>query len=178
MELYVTRHGQTDFNARGLVCGATTDIPLTDVGREQAHSLQGELEGIQIDQVLVSPMLRARQTADLALAGRSVAMEIEPRLIEFNFGTYEGVRVDDPDFVALRANFAFRYPEGESLLEAVARVYSVIEELPQRFPDKAVLLVCHGAISRIVRSYFVSQTDHEFHTWQMPNCALLHFTMD
>lgn len=177
MDLYVTRHGQTEYNERGLVCGATTDIPLNEVGRQQAEGLRAELEGVVIDHVLVSPLLRARQTAEIALSGRNVPVEVEPRLIELDFGTFEGVRVDDPEFVKLRANFAFQYPEGESLLHAAARVYAVIDELPQRFGDDTVLFVCHGAISRIAKSYFTSQTDADFHGFAMPNCGLLHFTL-
>lgn len=177
MDIYVARHGQTDFNVRGLVCGATTDIPLTETGKQQARGLRQQLEGVHLDQALVSPLLRARQTAEIALSERCIPVEVEPRLIELNFGTYEGVRVDDPGFVKERANFVFRYPEGESLLRAAHRIYSVIDELPQRFPDQSVLLVCHGAVTRIIRSYFVSQTDEEFHTHFIDNCQLLHFTL-
>ena len=62
MKFYVTRHGQTAWNRENLVCGIT-DLPLDETGREQARQTAQKLKDTHLDRVIVSPLLRARQTA-------------------------------------------------------------------------------------------------------------------
>lgn len=178
MELYVARHGQTAYNVERRACGGMTDISLTEQGRRQAKKLGETLREISIDKVIVSPMKRAQETASIALEGRGFTFEIEERIREHCFGSFEGCLVDDEEFSHMRWNPAFRFPEGgESLFQVATRVYSFLDELAQRYPDQTVLLVCHGAIGRIIYSYFTSLTDEELHTFLMSNCELLHFSL-
>lgn len=178
MELYVVRHGQTAYNAENRACGGMTDIPLAPKGREQARLLGETLRDISFDKVIVSPMVRAQETAALALDGRGFEFETDERIIEHRFGSFEGCQIDDEEFWRLRWNPAYRFPEGgESLFQVVARVYCLLDELPQRFPHQTVLLVCHGAISRVIYSYYESLTDQELKEFFMPNCGLLHFSV-
>mgnify|MGYP002801243846 CR=1 FL=1 len=62
MKLYVTRHGETAWNRENIVCGVT-DIPLNETGMEQAKATAQKLRDTPLDRVIVSPLLRARQTA-------------------------------------------------------------------------------------------------------------------
>ena len=64
MRFYVTRHGQTAWNRENIVCGIT-DLPLDETGVEQARQTAQRLKDTPIDRVIVSPLLRARQTAEL-----------------------------------------------------------------------------------------------------------------
>ncbi len=64
-ELVLVRHGQTEWNISGQHTGRS-DIPLTDMGRQQALALKGKLDGYQFESVLTSPLSRARDTAELA----------------------------------------------------------------------------------------------------------------
>ena len=66
MKIFVARHGQTQWNADNKVCGRT-DIPLTEVGLQQAEKLADNAEGKDIDIIVVSPMIRARQTKALPI---------------------------------------------------------------------------------------------------------------
>lgn len=178
MELYVARHGQTSYNVENRACGGLVDIPLTACGREQARNLGETLRDIPFDKVIVSPMIRARQTAELALEGRGFTFEIDDRIKEHCFGSFEGCPVDDEEFCRLRWNAAYKFPDGgESLFQVATRVYSFLDELAQRCPEQTVLLVCHGAIGRIIYSYFTSLTDEELQGFSMSNCQLLHFSL-
>ena len=69
MKLYVTRHGETAWNRENIVCGVT-DIPLNETGMEQAKATAQKLRDTPLDRVIVSPLLRARQTAALISQGR------------------------------------------------------------------------------------------------------------
>ena len=57
-----------------------------------------------------------------------------------------------------RKNFAFRYPGGESMMQTACRVYNLLDEIRKRDKDKTVLLVSHGGICRVIRSYFTDMT--------------------
>ena len=88
MKLYVTRHGQTAWNRENIVCGVT-DLPLDETGMEQARETARKLKDTPIDRVIVSPLLRARQTAALICEGRDLPVMIDPRIKEQNYGVYE-----------------------------------------------------------------------------------------
>ncbi|MDE7205221.1 MAG: histidine phosphatase family protein, partial [Lachnospiraceae bacterium] len=89
-KVYFTRHGQTVWNVENKICGAT-DIALTELGHEQARALGKKIldEGLCIDEILYSPLVRARDTA-FELAGiTGIPAREEMRLKEQNFGKYE-----------------------------------------------------------------------------------------
>jgi broad specificity phosphatase PhoE len=90
MVLYVTRHGETNFNAQGRYAGST-DVPLNETGIKQARELAGRLSGMKFDVVVSSPMLRARQTADIVCAELGMEYIIYPQFAERNVGVYEGL---------------------------------------------------------------------------------------
>lgn len=179
MELYVARHGQTAYNAEELACGGQTDIPLTEVGKAQARELGEKLVGIPIDVVIASPLMRAQETARIAVssAKQDPFFLTDSHIKEHCFGAYEGVDMKDPVFSEIRWEASYRFDGGESLFDLAARVYPFLESLPRRFPDKTVLLVCHGAVARMISSYYKSFTAEEFRSFWMGNCDLLHFSV-
>ena len=65
-----------------------------------------------------------------------------------------------------------RYPGGESVLEVAHRIYSLLDEIPQKYPGETVLLVCHGAVSRVVHTYFEDIDEEAFHHYSLGNCQL------
>ena len=69
MALYVARHGQTQWNAENRICGRT-DLPLNEVGLQQASALAEKAADCHLDVIVASPMLRARQTAELLFPDR------------------------------------------------------------------------------------------------------------
>lgn len=176
MDIYVTRHGETEFNKLDLVCGGLTDIPLAQEGRAQAESLSVEIKDLPITKIIVSPLLRARQTASILSGGR-IPVIVDDRLIEEKFGSYEGGPLYDKKFVELRRNFAYIFPGGESLLLLAHRLYALLDEIPVRWPGDTLLLVCHGAAARMIHTYFNSMSNEEFYNFHMQNCALNHYVI-
>lgn len=168
MKVYAARHGQTQWNLEDKVCGRT-DLPLTELGLEQARLLAQRTKDLDLDIIISSPMLRARQTAapTAALHGREIL--VDERLIEQDYGIYEGVSRFDEGFLANKRHFAFRYPGGESMMDVAHRVYGLLEELREKYAGKNVLLVCHGGVCRVIRTYFEDMTNEEYFHYSEEN---------
>ena len=165
--LYVVRHGETSWNALNKVLGRT-DIPLDAKGRDQALELARSLRGAEIDAILCSPLSRAVQTADAVSGETGIGYSVDARLIEQDFGQYEGVDRYDPGFLeAKRRSFA-GYPGAESYQDMAARVIPLIKETEGR----NILLVTHGGICRIIRSCFEDISREELIKFSQENCEL------
>ena len=171
MKLYVTRHGETELNASGRVSGLD-DVPLTGRGRAQAEALARAAQGKGIDLVITSPLRRARETAATVAAALDVPLETEPCLRELDYGSYDRAPIDLPEFRRVKRLFAWRMGGGESILDVAARVYPFLDRLRERCPDRAVLLVCHGTVCRVIHSYFRDLTNEEFWASIPDNCQL------
>ena len=172
MKLYISRHGQTPWNVEDLICGRT-DVPLTEVGQQQALRLAESALDKGIDVILCSPMLRARQTAQAVSDAIGVPIQIDERLIEMDFGTFEGTSRFGEEFQWIRAQMSTRFPGGESGFDVAYRVYSLLYEIKEKYADKTVLLVCHNCVSRAVRSFFMNLSTEEYGNYHAPNAQLV-----
>lgn len=139
--LYIMRHGKTDWNACHKLQGRT-DIPLNDEGRMMAAEAGKKYADIHFDICYSSPLVRAKETAEIFMQGRDVPVYTDDRLIEMGFGIYEGIEnsfaIDDCPINAL-----FKKPEkyvtvegGESFEELFARNHRLV--LGGVFPGKQV----------------------------------------
>ena len=176
MKLYISRHGQTPWNVEDLVCGRA-DVPLTEVGLQQAKLLAESALDKNIDVILCSPLLRARQTAQAVSDAIGVEVQIDERLMELDFGIFEGAPRTDPDFRRTRGQFPTRYPGGESAFQLAHRVYSCLEDVKRKYAGKTVLLVCHGGVCRMVRSYFMDLTNDEYSYYYAGNAELVEYEL-
>jgi uncharacterized phosphatase len=157
MTIAFIRHGQTDWNAEGRMQGSS-DIPLNDTGRQQAHDAVGVLDGTDWDVIVSSPLSRARETAqivadDLGIElGRSYDL-----LIERHYGAGEGLTLEEID-----ARWPDRqYPGLESLDSVVARGTGALQQIADEYPDRNVVIVCHGTIIRYTLASLADRTfDH------------------
>ena len=98
-----------------------------------------------------------------------VPLHIEELLIEQNYGIYEGVDRKDTRFLDNKRNFAYKYPGGESMMQMAYRVYGFIERLKKEYPKKNILLISHGGVCRIIRTYFTDMTNDEFFHYTLEN---------
>ena len=171
MKLYVARHGQTQWNLENRILGRT-DLPLNELGRQQALALAEKAENLDLDLIISSPLLRARETAQAVSDRLGIPVIVESRLTEQDFGIYEGQHHKVADYLENKKQFAYRYPGGESALGVAHRVYGFLEELRDRCPDRKVLLVCHRCICRIIRTYFEDMTNEEFLLYAEENGAV------
>jgi probable phosphoglycerate mutase len=176
MRLFVTRHGQTTWNVLNKVCGRT-DAPLTELGRQQAQALAEKTKDLGIELIIASPLQRALDTAKAVSAVCGAPIIIDDRLIEQDYGIYEGVDRKDEGFQSNKRMFAYRYPQGESMMQLAGRVYGLLDEVKGKYADKTVLLVCHNGICRVIHSYFADMTNEEFAAFSMENAALAQYEL-
>ncbi|MBE6844899.1 MAG: histidine phosphatase family protein [Ruminococcus sp.] len=172
--IFFTRHGQTVWNVENKICG-TTDIELTQKGHEQAKELGRRIleQGIKIDEILYSPLIRAADTAKHIAGITGIPAREELRLKEQCFGKYEATARNGDEFKKAKACFINSYDGGESMLRLAQRVYNLLDELKN--DDKVYLLVAHNGISRVIKSYFHDMTNEEYADFGMGNCDILSF---
>lgn len=187
MKLYLLRHGETDWNKARKIQGCT-DIPLNDYGRELARKTGEGMKDIPIDLVITSPLIRARETAELVMQGRGIEMIENAQIQEMNFGEYEGRPSDEePTASILRAFFknpgAYPPPEtGESIPQLLTRTGRFLEELcwDGALQEKSILISTHGAaMTGLVNNIKGQLETNDF--WKMgvpPNCAVTIVTVE
>ena len=172
---YFIRHGQTEYNIAGKVCGAS-DAALTQKGIAQAKELAAKLkeENIQADRILSSPLKRALCTAEYIADALGLKAEAEERLKEQSFGRWEGTPNKAQEFLHAKTCFIDSYDGGESMFKVVYRVYDLLHEITND-PDHVYILVAHNGIARIIESYFHDMTNEQFSTYAVPNCSLIKY---
>ena len=176
MRVFTARHGETLWNVECKVCGRT-DLPLTENGIAQAAALAEKAKACGLDLIISSPMLRARQTAAAVAEACGIPVIVDDRLIEQNYGALEGVDRLDPRFLNNKRQFAYKYPGGESMMQVAYRVYSLLEEVREKYGEKTVLLVCHGGVCRVIRTYFEDMTNEEFVAYSEKNAVMREYTL-
>ncbi|HEV7210692.1 MAG TPA: histidine phosphatase family protein [Blastococcus sp.] len=150
-EVYVIRHGQTEWSRSGRHT-SVTDLPLLPEGEEQARALRTALDGRSFAAVWVSPRLRARRTAELA---GLTATGIDDDLVEMDYGGYEGRTTADISSELGRPWSVWRDrgpagSPGESPADVGVRVDRVLDRVRARLADGDVALVAHGHVLRIL----------------------------
>ena len=161
-KLVLLRHGQTDWNLNHRYQGLT-DIPLNEVGEQQAKEANAFLKSFRFDAVYCSDLDRAVTTAKLALKDvfPLESIQFDRRLRERSFGTYEGGPYDKEDLpseyrISMEADPEnFKFPEGESLNEMEKRIRPFYDEILEKHPDETVLIVAHGSLLSMF--FFISQ---------------------
>ena len=172
--VYFVRHGQTIWNVENKICGAS-DIALTKHGHEQAIKT-GEYikeQGIEADEILYSPLIRAKDTAIHISNITGIKAREDIRLIEQNFGKYESTPRNGQEFLESKRHFADRYCGGESMLQLAQRVYNLLDEIKNS--DKTYILVAHNGIARVVQSYFNEMSNDEYASFGVDNCSVTRY---
>lgn len=144
--VYLARHGETLWSLSGQHTGLT-DLPLTQHGEHTARRLGERLKGLAFAKVFTSPLQRARQTCELA--GFGLVAEIDPDLVEWNYGEYEGrrgadIRAQRPDWNLFRDGC----PGGESPGQVSSRADRVISRV--RAIPGDILLFTSGHFIRVL----------------------------
>ena len=151
-KVYLLRHGETEWSLNGRHTGVT-DIPLTENGRIAARLLKPILAKVTFTVVLTSPLPRARETCELAGLGQFA--NVEPDLIEWNYGEYEGltteqIRSTRPGWSVFRDGC----PGGESPEQVGARADRVITKV--RTAAGNVALFGHGHFTRVLAARWIN----------------------
>ena len=151
-KFYFIRHGQTDANKNQQMCGGDWDIPLNKKGKEQAleasklsHSLLKK-----IDHVFVSPMIRAKETAQILFTDINCTFEEVEGLREWCVGDWESKPWSD---VPNPFNTTEDPKNGETRLQFENRVVDTVSELIEKSKDKKILIVAHGAVAHTLFTF-------------------------
>jgi broad specificity phosphatase PhoE len=148
--IVLVRHGRTEANARGLLLGRM-DPQLDAEGRRQAACLGAELVGLRVARIVTSPLARARATAEavagvVRAAGPAVAVEVDERWIELDYGVLDGTplaAVGVDWWSAWRSDVTWAPEGGESLAGLGERVRGACQELSAEAGERDVVVVTH-----------------------------------
>jgi len=157
MKIFLVRHGESEGNLGGTLQGCRLDTPLTRRGRRQAEALAVRLAEAEVDDVVASPMARARETAEICAAPHGLAVRLDLELVEFDWGVWTGLPLDDEmdrSVAELRAKWRSgdldtAPPGGESALQAGGRAARVLGRL-KKAGTAAPIVVAHGRFNRIL----------------------------
>jgi broad specificity phosphatase PhoE len=157
MYLYITRHGETEWNTQRRTQGIQ-DIGLTDKGRQQARVLRDRLIDVSIDRIYCSDLHRAVETASIVAAGFNMGVVSTPLLREVSFGCWEGYTIEEieqkfPGQLNMwNQDFSFYPDQGESISSVQLRVRSFIRQLKKYDINELdnALIVSHALTNKIL----------------------------
>lgn len=190
MKIYLTRHGETDWNIEHKshkdqkIDENNKKAPVTDddfisintKGVEQANKLEEKLKNIDIDIVICSPLPRAKQTAEIIVKDRNIPIIFDKDISVREFGEHKG-KVADVDFNFTHGFWSYKanikYERAENIRDFFKRVYSFIDRLKSEYKDKNILLVTHGSIAIPVYCYFNGiPEDDNLLKYVLENCEI------
>jgi len=163
LRLVLVRHGQTDANLNRVLQGQS-DGELNSTGRQQAEELGRHLKDFRIDQIIASPMRRARDTAAAIAQYHRLPIKITPLVVEWNCGVLDGVPAEifRKKLQESEAPLSSFRPEGgETLLEVRQRASAFISDVVANFQDQTVLVCSHGDFMRTLMSLVLRKSIEE-----------------
>lgn len=153
MKLYVIRHGQTMCNVENKY-NCRLDEDINEVGIKQAENAREKVRDMDIGLIICSPMKRTMHTCEI-INVNNVPVVYDNRLMERIGGVLTNTAIDDYYFTDYYNYYSTNILEGlESLPELFNRVHSFIDEVKEKYKEKNILLVTHGAVARAIQFYF------------------------
>ena len=175
MNLYVMRHGRTNYNELGM-CNddPSVDVHLTTMGKEQAQAAAEKLRDITLDRIIVSPLQRTRQTAEIVNQYHHAPLETQPDIIDIRSG-FDGKTVDSYFAAIAHDPLHARVNGGESLLDHKQRVLRFIHWLEAQ-PEENILVVAHEETLRVFVAYFEGNVpDEQLRELHIDNCEVKYY---
>ena len=179
MRLLLARHGQSTWNSARRFQGST-DVPLSDLGRAQAAALGGAVRRHRVAKAYVSPLRRALETAEIALAGTGIPLVPIDDLRELSLGRWEGRTVaeiraqeGDPYRAWLRAPVDCPPPDAERLEAVRARVLGAVDGIARAHPNgDDVLVVAHGGVISVYACHLLGCSFNALWRLRVDNASL------
>lgn len=180
-KIFITRHGETDYNTQGRYCGST-DVELNNVGIEQAIKVAEILKDYSIDVIISSTMKRAVKTSSIIAEKLNKPIEVVSGLEERCVGVYEGLTKTEvqekyPNLWNSKSLYLFdESPHGgESVKEVQDRVFNAIDNIKEKHDGKNILIVTHGFVTRTINKYFNEVSEEDFIKFSLKNCEVFEF---
>lgn len=181
MKLYIIRHGETSWNKEKKLQGQR-DIMLNENGLRLAELTGEGMKNIEFDLVISSPLIRAKQTAELVMAGRQLPMITDKRIIEMSFGKWEGECVNNSEILPSDYKDKFyndplhcpKAPGGESFQDVLKRTADFYQSLVHNkaYENAAILISTHGAASRCLLANFYEDKEDIWRGGVPKNCSV------
>ncbi len=175
MQIFIARHGETNANKEGYLQGWSND-PLNDNGRKLAVITGQKMRGIKFDCCISSPLIRAKETAEILLqeSGNDTKIEFDDRIKEINFGTFERISIRDREVIQFLKQpvITYKYSDGESILEVMDRTQEFLKELIQRDDGKTYLVSTHGCALRSMLNFLYNDPADFWHGHVPYNCCV------
>ena len=169
MKIYLVRHGESEANVQHVISNRESPFGLTERGRAQARTLADQLKGIPFKTVFSSPVLRARETADILSKAFHLTYQVTEALREYDCGILEE-KSDEESWRLHRAfyedwttrhNFSNKPEGGECFFDIRDRFLPFIESLKHE-GDDPLLLVGHGGLFHLMLPLILTNIDHDF----------------
>lgn len=184
MKLILSRHGQTIWNTHTRTQGRT-DIPLTDLGRQQAEWLARRLAQQAVAAIYCSPLARAVETAEILCRNKDISPICTPLLMERDFGVWEGepfsmLKEKYPEQVAQwdRNPYTYTPPEAEPLPAVRERVGAFLEELRDTYEkEDTVVVVGHSIPLRLMIAELIGLPPRYLHNLRLDNASYTEIRM-
>lgn len=162
--LYVIRHGETDWN-KNLKFQGQTDVKLNDTGREQALALKPMLQQLQVESVYASSLARAYETAEIATQDLKLSIQKDERLRETNIGAAEGLTLNEvvekfgeESLLKWRSYderlLDFSFENGESKRQMMFRLRQAFLDIAQNSNRQSIAVFSHGMVMRAMTFVF------------------------
>lgn len=175
MRIYIVRHGETNANKEGYLQGWSND-PLNENGRMLAEITGQGMRGIHFDCCISSPLIRAKETAEIILreSGNDIPIAFDDRIREINFGSLERTSIRDEKVSRFlqKPIVDYRFPDGESIIEVMGRTQRFLKELINNDDRRTYLVSTHGCALRAMLNFMYEDTNDYWHGHVPYNCCV------
>ena len=185
IRIFIARHGQTDYNKRGLLQGRGIDAPLNETGFRQAGQLSSYLKGYDTDGLVSSSLVRTWQTAEPLRKAKELDIVRKTELDEMHFGEFEGKPymdaakdLDELQKFWKRGELDVPVPGGESPRQVFKRANSAFHEIADAFSGGNLVMVLHGRLIRILVSEWLGYGLKNMHKIEHQNGAVNQLVYD
>ena len=175
MKLYVMRHGRTNYNDLGL-CNddPSVDVHLNAIGQQQAQLAAERLRDVRLDRIIVSPLPRTRQTAEIINQYHHAPIEVHAQIADIRSG-FDGQTVEAYFTAIAHDPLHARVNGGESLLDHKQRIVEFIHWL-QTQPEENILIVAHEETLRVFVAYYEGNIpDKRLRDIHIGNCEVKYY---
>lgn len=177
MNLYIVRHGQTDYNVKHIIQGIT-NTKLNNTGIMQANNLKKQIDELDIDLIICSPLQRTKQTANIITDGRDIETIYDNRIIERCAGKLEGKSDKYYDHIKVwdyKLNTDLNQ-DIEKVQDLFKRTKLFLNDIEKKYNDKNILIVTHEATIRAIHYNIIGYNKNtDLKEIKIDNCCLLKY---
>lgn len=177
-ELYLMRHGETDWNKNSIFQGQT-DIALNKKGIEEAKKTAQIFADLKLDFIYSSDLIRTKNTALFIARSKKMKINESKKIREISFGDWEGLNYKEiekkfPDDLAKwKDDLINNNPTGgEKILNFKARIKDFFQEILNKHQGEKILVVTHGGVIKIYLTIVLAMKSKDFWKFQIDNCSI------